>query len=320
MSGIRAALSEAAAAIRTADSIVTIGHVGPDGDALGSMLALAIAARDAGKDAVATFGQPFVLADRYRYLDLTTLIPEADVGARELAIVVDCGIGHRLGSAQAVAAAADRVVVIDHHISGDDDFGDVRVVDATAAATAQLVFYLLEDLGWPISAAVADALYTGLVTDTGRFQYSNTTTEVHRIAARLLDAGVAPDVVGQHVFEEAPFGYLGVAAAVLERASFDPGASLVWSVLTVADLTTAGIAYEEADGLIDLIRVADGAQVACLLREVGEGRLKGSLRSRGRVDVSALANRIGGGGHHNAAGFTTSMSVDDTVAFIKAHL
>lgn len=314
-------LAGAADALRAAGSVVAMGHLGPDGDALGAMLAVSLAARDAGKRAIATFSEPFILADRYRYLDTSTLVAPGDIDeVFDVAVVCDCASSDRLGSAVPHAEAAGLIVVIDHHVSTDESFGDVRVIDATAAATTQLVYRLLEEVRWPITRPIADAIYTGLVTDTGRFQYSNTSPEVHRIAAELLERGVETDVVSQHVYEEAPFGYLGVVSAVAGRAQIDADKRLVWSYLARADLEEAGVAYEEAEGLIDVIRVADQADVACLLRELDGPGIKGSLRSRGRVDVAAIAEQLGGGGHHNAAGFTTQMSVDDVIGFIRARL
>jgi phosphoesterase RecJ-like protein len=122
------------------------------------------------------------------------------------------------------------------------------------------------------------------------------------------------------VFEESPFAYLGVAGAVLERAELDEDLKLVWSSLRLTDLTGAKIGYEEADGLIDLIRIASEADVACLLRELGERRTKGSLRSRGRVDVGAIAAGLGGGGHHNAAGFTADAPIDEVIEMVRTAL
>lgn len=315
------ALDDAAAVLTEADSVVTMGHIGPDGDALGAMLAIALGARAAGKRVVATYGEPFKLADRYRYLDTSTLVhPQEVEGTFDVAVVCDCSSIGRLGSAAPHALGADTLVVVDHHLSSDESFGDIRVIDASAAATTQLVYKLLERLGWPVTKAIADAIYTGLVTDTGRFQYSNTSPEVLRMAATLLEHGVQTDVIGQHVYEEAPFGYLGVIGAVMDRAQLDVDKAFVWSLLERKDLATAGIPYEEAEGLIDLIRVTDRAQVACLLRQVDDGVLKGSLRGRGAVDVAAIAEALGGGGHHNAAGFTTTHTVDETVEFIKGRL
>lgn len=311
------ALDGAAAALLGAQRIVTVGHIGPDGDALGSALGLAMAARAAGKDAVATFGEPFVVPDQLRFLDLDTLTRPGDIsGEIDLLVACDTAVPSRLGSAGALAERAGRVLVIDHHLS-NGGFGDVLLVDATAAATAQMVFQLIEHLGWPIDEAIATALYTGVVTDTGRFQYSSTSPETHRVASRLLESGVAPEVVGRHVYEEAKFGYLLVAGSVLGRAELDPDRQLVWSVMTTADLAAAGVSYQDTDGLIDILRVAEESDVACLLKQVDDGVWKGSLRSRGRVDVAAIAAGFGGGGHHNAAGFTHRGTPEEAIARVR---
>lgn len=314
-------LHAAAAALRNAGTIVVMGHIGPDGDALGSMLAIAGAARDSGKDAYATFGEPFVLGKQFRFLDTSTLIPPGDAPDEvDLAVVVDTSVPSRLGSALPIVERARNVLVIDHHLTQDGQLGGIHLVDTTAGAAAQVVYRLLQELGWPVTPQIATALYTGIVTDTGRFQYSATTPEVHEITAALLEAGVEPPVVGRHVYEESPFAYLHVAGAVLSRAELDADKQIVWSVLTRDDLAQESLSYEDADGLIDLIRIAEESDVACLLREIGEGKYKGSLRSRGRVDVSALAGVFGGGGHHNAAGFVAEGTVASILAAIKDHL
>ncbi len=309
-----------AAAVSSAGSLVVAGHVGPDGDALGSMVALSRAARQAGKEAWATFGEPFVVPSRYRFLDTEGLVPVSAVPeAIDLLVAVDCGDIDRLGSAGVLAERAGKVAVIDHHRSRRE-FGDAAWIDPDAASTAQMVHQLLERLGWHRDKAIAEALYTGIVTDSGRFQYSSTDPGLHRVAASLLEDGVAPDEIGQKLFETVPFGYLGLAGRVLSRTVLEPDLALVWSSLTQADLATAGIAYEEADGLIDLIRIAEEAQVACLLRQVGDQRTKGSLRSRGLVDVGSVAAALGGGGHHNAAGFTAAAGLDETIELVRQAL
>jgi phosphoesterase RecJ-like protein len=312
------AFAAAAAALEAAERIVALGHVGPDGDALGSALGLALAARAVGKEAWASFGEPFWVPRQFRYLEQAPLVPPGELtGPYDVVVACDTAAPERLGSALPVARGARTLIVVDHHLS-NGGFGDVLVIDPGAAATAQLVYPLLERLGWPIGEGVAMALYTGLVTDTGRFQYSATTAEVHRVAARLLEAGAVPEIVGRHVYEEAPFGYLEVVGAVLSRAEIDAEARLVWSQLFAADLEAAGVRYEDTDGLIDVLRLAEEADVACLLKELEPGVLKGSLRSRGRVDVAAVAAAFGGGGHHNAAGFTAHGEAADVIAQIRA--
>ena len=311
---------EAVEALRTAERILVAGHVGPDGDALGSMLAFAHSARAAGREAWASFGEPFVLASQFDFLDTAPLVPPTQLPDDvDLFVAVDTAAPERLGSLAAAAAAAGRVLVVDHHRS-NGGFGDVVLVDPHAGATTQLVYHLLVALDWPIDKSVATALYTGLVTDTGRFQYSSTSPDVHEVAAALLDVGVQPDQVGQRLFEEAPFAYYGVVAAVMSRSVLEADHGLVWSVLYRDDLVRHSITYEETDALIDLVRIAREADVACLLKEVEEGVYKGSLRSRGRVDVSAIAQVLGGGGHHNAAGFTFVGPADEAIAAVRSLL
>ncbi len=320
MNDVSQDIAKAAEALAAAERIVVTGHIRPDGDALGSMLGLALAARDAGKTAHATFGEPFVIPASYTFLDRSCLVPpDADLGEIDVFVACDAAAPDRLGSVAPLAATAATVLVIDHHLS-NNGFGDIAVIDPTAAATAELVYDLIVALGWDISPAVAAALYTGVVTDTGRFQYSSTSPHLHRMTAKLLEAGVRPDEIGQRLYEASPFAYLRVASAVMGRAVLDRDRSLVWSVLYREDLEEAGIGPEDAESLIDLIRIAEEAQVACLLKEVEPGLTKGSLRSRGAVDVAAVATALGGGGHHNAAGFVSEGAPEAVIDLVLRHL
>ena len=210
-------------------------------------------------------------------------------------------------------------MVIDHHKT-NEGFGTCNLIVPSAAATAEIVIDVLDALEWPISPVAATALHVGLVTDTGRFQYSNTKPRTLRAAARMVEAGAQPEVIGQHVYEETPFGYLHAAGAVLTRAVLEADRRLVWSVLTVDDLNNSGIGLDDTDPLIDSLRTAQESDVAVLLKDLGGGRIKGSMRSRGRVDVGAIAQDLGGGGHHNAAGFTASGTVDDVMGAIRERL
>jgi phosphoesterase RecJ-like protein len=249
-------------------------------------------------------------------LDQSALVhPSEFPGDLDLAIVCDTGVLDRIGSVGSAVSRAKRTLVIDHHVT-PGTIGDVRVVDPAAAATTQLVYELLQRLGWAITRPIAEALYVGLVTDTGRFQYSSTTPAVHRMAADLLEAGVEPAPIGQALYEETAFGYFTVVSRVLGGARLDADSGLVWAVVRQQDISDAGIGWESADQLIDLVRLAREAGVACLLKEIQPGTLKGSLRSRGEVDVAAIAASLGGGGHRNAAGFTTNLGVEATIDHI----
>ncbi|MGA7271295.1 MAG: bifunctional oligoribonuclease/PAP phosphatase NrnA [Acidimicrobiia bacterium] len=304
MSVDRDALERVCEALTAAGELTLACHIGPDGDALGSMLGLAVAALSAGKKVWPTFGQPFDLAENYSFLPVDLLVPPGDVPAEpETLVAFDTGAPERLGELAGNAKRAARVVVIDHHLT-NLGFGDVALVDPEASSTAELTMLILKRLGWPIDPTVATCLLTGIVTDTGRFQYSNTRPRTLQAASQLVAAGAHPEIIGQHIYEETPFGYLKVAAKVLERATLEPELSLVWSILELDDLKQAGVGKEDVDGLIDLVRLPREADVAALLKISEDETVKGSLRSRGRVDVGAIAADLGGGGHHNAAGFT----------------
>lgn len=317
------ALAEARAAavevLQAADEIAVSCHVKPDGDALGSAVGFARAAVAAGKSVTLSFSEPFELPDYFSLLSLDLLVaPEEFPAAPEVMITFDAADRSRLGTLAASSAAAGKLIVVDHHIT-NDGFGDINIIDGTASASALLAFDLIRELDWPMDSAAALGLLMGIVTDTGRFQYSNTDARTFRVAAELVEAGAHPEQIGQMVYENAPFGFLAVAAAVQERAVLEPEISLVWSELRKADLANAGIEAVEAEGLIDHIRVAREADVAILLTESTEGT-KASLRSRAAVDVGALASAFGGGGHARAAGFTFDAPVEVVIDRVREYL
>ncbi len=311
-------LEAAAAAIGEARSIGLACHLGPDGDALGSMLGLGIAAAKAGKKVVASFGEPFLIPPSLRFLPRGLLVRPAEFPEEpEVMVVLDAGSPDRIGELAANANKAQTVVVLDHHVT-NGGFGSVAVVDPTAAATGELVFDLLELLGWPLDQEIAQCLLTALITDTGRFQYSNTTTRTLEIAARLVAAGGRTEIVGRHVYEEVKFGYLKVAADALARAELDAELSLVWTTLLDEDVESHGVEWADTENFIDLLRTAVEADTAVLMKRMDDDRLKLSLRSRGGTDVGSLAGDLGGGGHRLAAGATVEMAPQDVIARIKS--
>lgn len=313
-------IREAAQAIAGAEELTMACHVGPDGDGLGSMLAMAVAASDAGKKVWPTFGSPFELPDNFRYLPLDLLVPPDAVPEHpELFIAFDTGSPDRLAEVGSPATKASTVVVIDHHVT-NEGFGDVAVVDPDVSSTAELTLAILRRIGWPITPTVATCLLTGIVTDTGRFQYSNTGPRTFLAAAQLVAAGAQPEVIGQHNYEEAPFGYLAVASAVTGRAVLEAEHRFVWSVLYPDDLTAAGVDRGDVDPLIDLIRLPRESDVAALVKVMDDKAVRVSLRSRGRVDVGSIAAELGGGGHHNASGFTWEGDAAGAVGAVRERL
>lgn len=313
-------LTRAAAVIAEAPSVALVCHQTPDGDALGSLLAMHHLCRCEGKPSVASWPEPFEVASHYRFLPgLGLATPPAEFPARpEVVVTFDCSSLDRLGELQPAARAASELVVVDHHAS-NQRYGSVNVVDPVAAATAMLVRELVEELGWSLDRQAALCLYTGLVTDTGRFQYANTTPEVFALAQELASFGLPIAAMSRHLFEEHRFAYLRLVGECLGRAELDSSLGLVASWVTADDLERHGVDLSETEGLVDLLRRTAEADVSCVLRETPDGT-KVSLRSIVDTDVAAVAARFGGGGHHRAAGFTAPAPVPEVLAAVKAAL
>lgn len=295
-------------------------HVSPDGDALGSALATGLALRSLGIEAYVSFGDdPQVVPDSLSFLPGQDLLVPADRVPDEpgLMVVFDVASENRLGLLCDKALAARDLVVVDHH-SSNSGFGDCRLIDPKAPATAVLVDELLRRLGVPIDQAMATCLYTGVATDTGSFKYVATTPGTHEFAARLLATGIRHDLISRQVFDTSSFGYLKVLSAALERAALEPeaaaGRGLVWTYVPHADRARHGVAMHEIEGLIDVVRKVSEAEVALVLKEGEDGSFYGSSRAKGAVDLGAVCGGLGGGGHAYAAGFT---SYDDVPTILR---
>jgi phosphoesterase RecJ-like protein len=311
-----AAWRDAADAIRSAREVALACHVGPDGDALGSMLALALALAKQSRPAVASWGgEPFVVPKHYAFLPGLDRLskPEEVPAAPEVMVTFDCGTFDRLGSLEPNARAAATLVVVDHHVA-KEPFGTVNLVDPAAAASAVLTRRLIAELGVPLDREIATCLYTGLLTDTGSFKYRNTTPEVHALAGELLSHGVAHDEIARLVYDTHPLGYLSLLGVALGRVELVPAASMIWTFVTTEDLERAGIGLEETEALIDVVRTAEEAEVACVLKQGPDATFKVSMRSKGLVNVGAVCESFGGGGHALAAGFTAEGSDPRAIA------
>lgn len=318
---VAAALKGAAEAIRNAGTVALACHVNPDGDALGSTLALHHALAAAGRPTVVSFPSPFVVAPHYRHLPgLEVLVPpERFPGAPEVMVTFDCGSLSRLGELAEAARRAGELIVVDHHVS-NDRYGTINVVDPDAAASAVLARRLIAELGLELTDDVATCLYVGLVCDTGRFQYPSTTPAVFDLAAELVAFDVPVARLSRALFEEHRFAYLQLLAEALQRAELVREQSFVWTAVTQEMLARHGVSLEEVEGLIDVVRRTSEADVACVVREEPDGAFKVSLRSVGATDVQRIAAANGGGGHRFAAGFTSHTDLGSTVARVRAAL
>ncbi len=306
-------------AVEAGDRVVIAGHIRPDGDALGSVLALHHALGTAGARTVPAVGEHPVRLDAglerlpgiEALVDAAALPPSEEV---DLLVTVDAASRDRLGAVAGYLDAGIETVVYDHH-ARREGFGDLTCNAPEAAATVLLLARLLDELDLPLTVAVAECLYVGLVTDTGRFSYAATDPSALELGARLLAAGVDQAAWTQALYETRPLAELSVLGTALARARVHPEVALVATHLDVDELRGA-----TAAGLIDLVRTVDGAEVALTLLPGGDGSWKGSLRSRGRADVGRVAAALGGGGHRLAAGFTASGSPDELTERVVALL
>lgn len=311
---------------RSGRPVVLACHVDPDGDALGSMLALHLHLRRRGVDSHASWGsRPFQVPAQYTFLPgLDVLTPPHELPSDPVVLLTFDSPGPgRLGGLADLVDSADTVIVLDHHAGESErgsarypapaDFGDIRLVDHGAAATASITEELLRRLDADIDTELATCLYVGLVTDTGRFQYPNTDAATMELAARLLATGVDPDEVGRRVFETHTFGYLKLLSDVLDRAALDVERGILHTWLTDGDLAERGVALEETESVIDVVRTVAAADVVLVAKEL-EGAWKVSLRATDGRDVGALAHHLGGGGHRHAAGLTWKGSYDELLA------
>ncbi len=314
-------LEAVADALAWHERFLVVSHENPDGDALGSMLAMTLGLRALGKDALMYLSGTAPVPAEFGFMpfdDLRRELPD-DIGERVL-LAVDCANARRIGRDPAILDLAKMVIDVDHH-HDNTRFGSRNLIVADASSTAEIVHDLLVELDVPLSPEIAEALYVGLVTDTGRFQYSNTTPKALRLAAELVEAGADVHGIFRRVYETVQFAKLKLLARALDRARLYEGGRLVVSFLLRDDFEQVGAEEPYSEGIVDYLRQAEGAQTVALIREPpGDGgpTRRISLRSsQDEVDVSAVARKAGGGGHRQAAGFSSEDSIEEITEFIR---
>lgn len=311
--------------VRAADSLALVCHHHPDGDALGSMLAMHLLCEANGKPSVASWPEPFVVGPHYEFLPgLDRCTPPADFPKDPSVLMTfDLGSRERLGSladvVDSVCGADGSVVVLDHH-PDNERFGTHNLVLTDVAATAVIVRRLADELGWALTRDVALCLYVGLVTDTGRFQYPNTTPDVFHLAEELSKYDLDIADVTRELFEKHRFQYVQLISMALARAELDQEHKFVCAWLTAGDLQRYGVAFDETEGFIDHLRGCAEAEVSCVLKEAPNEGLRVSLRSTGPVDVGAIAAQLGGGGHAFMSGFVSETGIQETISQIRSCL
>lgn len=296
----REGLDEAVQAIWSATEIALACHVNPDGDAIGSMLGLGLGLETLEKKVtyLSADGFPETLAFLPGIERVQTHTDRRDF---QLGIGLDAGEVKRLGSNAETILAAPLVMDIDHHVTGGQ-FGQVQLLDATSASTAELVYDLLLALGVELTPEIAQCLLCGILTDTGSFRFSNTKPRTMAVGGALIAAGASPTTIYESVYENASFGAQKLLGRAMDRMTRSADGKLVWSWVTQADFTELDATDKDTDGIATALRAVRGSEVAVFLREMPTGKLRVSLRAKDPWDVAAVAAQFGGGGHRLASG------------------
>lgn len=313
--------SEVVTAIRSARTVLIAAHTRPDGDAVGSTLALMHALDSLGLEVtpVLVDDEDAPLLYRFlpgveRYVRYTQVEGEAD-----LFIALDTPNTHRLGGAAELLDRSKMVAVIDHHPDAKR-YGDVHVFDWMASATAQIVWHLLAALDVEITPEIASCCYTALMTDTGRFQFQNTTHQTFLDAGAMVAAGADPAAIATEVYQAETHASYALKSRVLGRLTIANRGAVSYSWIDQDDIDETAATFDDLEGMPDLVRAMQGVQVGMFLKVQDDGRTRVNLRSKGAFDVGAVARRFGGGGHAAAAGCTVDLPLEQTIAILLAEL
>jgi len=296
--------------IRGGHSFLISTHQNPEGDAIGSVLALGLALKSLGKDALILTQDP--VPEVLAFLPGTgEIIHKAPVNRRfDIALAVDCGDRPRLGEEFSKVQGIGKIINIDHHVS-NGFFGDLNLIDPGASSAAEIIYALIQTLPAPFTREVAENIYTGLLTDTGSFHYSNTSPKTFSVARACLLAGVDPWEVSQKVYDTQPLPRLRLLPRVLDTLELLEDGRVSAVVVTQQMLKEAGATVAMTEDFINFARSVEGVEVALLFREVTSQKYRVSMRSRGAVDVARIAGQFQGGGHPAASGCTVEGSLSE---------
>ncbi len=294
-------------AIKDAKSIYIVSHVQPDGDNIGSLLALGLALKKIEKDVF--FLKTDNIPKDFLFLPNIDLIKDYDEKEIDLLITLDSSDEERLGGNIELLEKAKKIVNIDHHLS-NTNYGDINIVDSQAAATCEIVFKLIKKLEIPIDKDIATCLFTGISTDTGSFMYENANEETHLIAAELLRIGIDKQEININIWQNKSLLKTKLFIKTLETLEtyFDDRVAIV--EVTRDNLRAVGASMEDSEGIVSFIRDIDTVEVAVMLKEFEEDEIKVSMRSKRYVDVSDLCSKFGGGGHQKASGCTIKSDLE----------
>src|SRR5690554_7634680 len=304
--------------IQEENDFLVVSHVQPDGDAASSTMAIGLILSSLNKSFIMINENK--IPNKFNYLSGYELIQHADeinTISRQYRniIAVDCADYSRIGVVQNWFDPQATILNIDHHPT-NDQFGSIPLIQAEAAATTEILFYLIEALEIQWTKSLADCIYTGLLTDTGGFRYANTSPEVMKIASRMLEFGVKGHQLAELLLEKIAFSHIIILKRALASLSFAANNQIGWMYVTQADIAESKANNEDLEGLVNNPRNIEGVEVGLLFKEITASQVKVSFRSAGKIDVAMIAKRLNGGGHTRASGCTLNMSMDQAVAFI----
>ncbi|MBN2027869.1 MAG: bifunctional oligoribonuclease/PAP phosphatase NrnA [Actinobacteria bacterium] len=314
-------IETAISALTEADTISLSSHVNPDGDSVGSLLGMAMILQGRGKSIYACMPEPLKFPPQYDFLPGRELLadPDNQVKDVDLFIALDCSNRERLGPLQQCAERAARMLNIDHH---EDNrlYGDINLVDEHASSTSELVYRVIKAAGWEIDPDVATCLYTGMVTDTGRFEHRNTSPETFAVASELAQAGADISRVIKEVYDSQSLAYTHLMGLALRRIEVIEDLGFAYSFITQRDLAETGATLPETEDLIDHLRSIRGTKVVALFKELADGKIRVSLRSRDAYEIGPVARVMGGGGHAMAAGYTSDNNIEESISDLVQEL
>jgi len=301
--------------IREKERFLLVTHVNPDGDGVGSQIALHRYLKSMGKKSCILNGHSIPAA--CKFLDPRNEVETFDseihgeiIASAEVVFILDISNWDRLGSCAPQIRESQAIrICIDHHIS-NNAFADINMIDVKASSTGELVYRLITGMGGEISMGIAEPLYVSIITDTGSFRFSNTNSRSHAIAAHLLDVGVNPRGIYENIYENSSIGRIKLLGLALSRLRMEADDRIAWVKITREMMRETNTGPQECEGFVDYLRLLKNVEVCLIFIELDDGKVKVSLRSRGAVDVNKIAGEYGGGGHKLAAGLSVESNVE----------